>query len=408
MIAVTTALTNEDARRAGNTTSVRAPKKLSQTQQIQSSTDELSRQIDQAGPAMLTPLQFKALYAIYQDGLRERGRFVVPRPGLSRPCPALVRHGLLEGMEVRRVWGRYRRASVTRAYRVTDAGRALLPRPSVPPAPVAPQRPVLLDAAGRHDLRAAIGEGWKDVRVLGHPDGCSLTAFFRLEPLPYGAPSAYSPAAFAEDMAVFVRRLLPRAAVTAVAAHPARAYPGDDQRAAGLKRGPNPVIKTDTIQRIRNVRRVAWAAVTFHLQEDMPLLAAGIVAAGPVALGDPVPSLLLIDPAPEALPAVVASLSPALLSNAVVRGTGSEVDDLPPITVDQQAIWNGLTVEAQAALVLLSGRPGWQPVRGVADSDLRALDHDLLIFWQRQLQEARITARGLDLVAVMVSVESVA
>lgn len=332
---------------------------------------------------MLTPLQFKALYAIYQDGLRERGRFVVPRPGYSRPCPALVRRGLLEGVEVRRVWGRYRRASVTRAYRVTDAGRALLPRPSVPPAPVAPQRPVALSAAGRHAVRLDLSDGgWKDVRVLGHPDGCSLTVFFRLEPLPYGAPSAYSPEAFAEDMAVFVRRLLPRAAVTAVAAHPARAYPGDDRRAAGLKTGPNPVIKTDTIQRIRNVRRVAWAAVTFHLQEDMPLLAAGPAAPAPNVAHSPSPR--------------------------VERGLGGEVDDLPPVTIDQQAIWDGLTVEAQAALVLLSGRPGWQPVRGVAESDLRALDHDLLIFWQRQLQEARITARGQDLVAAMVSVESVA
>jgi len=131
---------------------------------------------------------------------------------------------------------------------------------------------VALSVAGRHAVRLDLSDGgWKDVRVLGHPDGCALTAFFRLEPLPYGAPSAYSPEAFAEDMAVFVRRLLPRAAVTAVAAHPARAYPGDDQRAAGLKYGPNPVIKTDTIQRIRNVRRVVWAAVTFHLQDrDLP------------------------------------------------------------------------------------------------------------------------------------------
>jgi|GEM_PF-6496944 len=134
MIAITSALTgNEDARRAGSTTGARAPRGAAH-KFTQSSTDGLSRQSDQAGAAMLTPLQFKALYAIYQDGLRERGRFVVPRPGYSRPCPALVRRGLLEGVEVRRVWGRYRRASVTRAYRVTDAGRALLPRPSVPPA----------------------------------------------------------------------------------------------------------------------------------------------------------------------------------------------------------------------------------------------------------------------------------
>lgn len=364
---------NESAPRAGNTKS--APIQTAAKAISQNHDDRITDATPMQSPIRLTPLRLKALLAAHDDSLHYPGRFLQPRPGLARPYADLARAGLLEVTTDRPIYGRYHRTYAPRRYRLTDAGRetcrAALPAVRLPIPPAMPQRPRHLQAHELRDIKAALTNGWRDMRLALHPDGTALTLWARLIP---SDREQYSPTAFAADLTTFILKAMPRAAVTATATYPARPFPGDEHRAAGLKSGS--LASTETIQMIRNVRRVAWVSITFHLQEDIPLLCAGQGG----------PSLLTIAPA-----APVASVWPVALV---------------PEEITPQMIWDDLTVEAQALLVALSGQRGWQPVRGASDSDLRGLDHELLIFWQRQLREARITARGLDLVEAMVSVEA--
>ncbi len=84
------------------------------------------------------------------------------------------------------------------------------------------------------------------------------------------------------------------------------------------------------------------------------------------------------------------------------------LDLVPEDDSEHAAVWRELSPEAQAVLALLYASPGWQLVNRSGDAaierGLHQLDMELLIFRNRA-GEARITARGVELIEEYAALE---
>ncbi len=333
-------------------------------------------------PLNLTPLRARALLRSRQDGLQWPGHFLRPDKGLARAYPYLLRHGLVEMVDDGTVWsGRSRGSGKTfRRYRLTDLGRQITPPPLLPapvlePHTVAELRPENIRNIHNWFRFRLAGRGRVTICACdGSTGGNHVTVWQR-----HDGSMAYSPESLAQDLYYHIRLSLPRSVITSMRVYAPRQYAPDEAR----KADPRPwweweprrkAIPVETSSFIRQLRIVSWVAVTFYIA------------------GDPIPLL----PAPPPKPPLPAAWT---VGAAYVRHCLEVIDD-------RLAVWESLTPEGQAALLVLyrTRAESWIPLKGVSDSVLRKLNHELLIFLVGG--EAKISGRGVDLVELLAGVDA--
>lgn len=368
---MTTSYPTTSARRAANTTSANVPGAC------QTQPDGITFEAA-VSSFRLTAARMKALAFLRDAHRADPGYFRQPRRGTAAVYAALLKEGYVERIKVANGYrGTYAESSHWE-YRLTPQGRALVPAPAkLRRRCVDAHAPRPLTAGQVARLRAFLT--WKNPypsrRLIIHPDGATCTAWLRCpDYLPARAASGrgYTLDQFVEDWIEHLRLAIPAAFGGAtVAIEAVRTY-----EPRPIQPGPYAPPAFDFLENprvlacwhaIEHARAGAWVAITFCIPNLL------LAAENPVA--------------PEPEPAVSVNDWPVELA--------PEVDETP------LGQWRRLPAEAQAVLVTLHRAGVAAPVRGASESALRTLDHELLIFRWPQLQEARISSRGLDLVEAM-------
>lgn len=214
----------ESARRAANTTS--APIGMTAKVISQNHDDRITGAVPMQDPIKLTKLRLDALRVAYAAHLKAPGRFVdIAHNGLARGVSGLASLGYLEFVYGATTYGR-RRPYAPRYYRLTDAGREiaqrLLPAPHLAEPPAGLLRSRQVSRAQAETIRADIAGYWKDMHILIHADGSTLTLVARYPRDSRRVFSTYSPASYAADLAQRVQMRLQHVAVISADVRPPR------------------------------------------------------------------------------------------------------------------------------------------------------------------------------------------